>query len=326
MGTPVLYCTTAWQGVQVTVELTQSSVFLVWTGGIGVFLALTIMVIYFIRRTLAGKNLEMMGLAFISFNLASLFLVVAGRLLYFRENPSQIAAPRYVFWSSLFWAGLVLVALGVSTRHRWMRVPIALLVLSLPVLGWQSHREEGLHWRYSRLLTERAATGLINGVYDPDQVLFREMENVKLLTPELRARRLDMFAAGLQDWIGKKSSEIFKLDPVANHFVGNAYIEPLQPDPEQQDAVRVSGRLNSKRASAHFMVILDQDGVVAGVARSFVTGRMFNSLLFGNRMSPAPLYGYIRHYDPAVQYVLRSADNSHLSDQEIKIAASAPKK
>jgi hypothetical protein len=74
------------------------------------------------------------------------------------------------------------------------------------------------------------------------------------------------------------------------------------------------------------MVILDQDGVVAGVARSFVTGRMFNSLLFGNRLSPAPLYGYIRHYDPAVQYVLRSADNSHLSDQEIKIAATASKK
>ena len=171
MGAPVFYCTTAWQGIQITEELTKSSIFLVCTGGIGVLLAIVVLGAYFLRRSLAGRNLEMIGLAFVSFNLGSLFLVVAGRLVYFREYPSQIAAPRYIFWSSLFWAGLVLVTLGLATRHRWMRAPTAVLVLCLPVLGWQAHRDEGAHWRYSRLLTEKAATGLINGVYDPGQVL-----------------------------------------------------------------------------------------------------------------------------------------------------------
>ena len=327
VGAPILYCTAAWQGVQITTAITKSSAFLVSTGGMGVVLALVILLIYFIQRPLAGKDLEMMGLALISLNLASLFLVVAGRLVYFRENPSQIAAPRYLFWSSLFWAGLVLVTLGLSIRQRWMRPPLALLVLCLPVFGWQAHRYEGLHWRYSRLLTEQAATGLINGVYDPGQLLFREMDTVKLLTPELRARRLDMFAAGMQDWIGTKSSEVFKIKPVSKDFVGDVQVEPLSGTQEQQDAVRVTGYLRpGKRAVSHVMVILDSDGVIAGIARSFVTSRIFNSLLFANRMPQAHLCGYIRHYDPSRHYVLRSADNGVLSEQEIKIAAHSPEK
>jgi hypothetical protein len=74
------------------------------------------------------------------------------------------------------------------------------------------------------------------------------------------------------------------------------------------------------------MVILDRQDIVVGIARSFATSNIFNSLLFGNRMPPAPLRGYIRRYDPGNYYVIRSADNRSLSDQEIRIAKSSPQK
>ena len=324
MGAPILYCTTAWQGKQVTVDLTKSSSLLLFSGAAGLMVAAIVAATYFFRRNLRGRTLEITGLGLITFNVAALLLVVAGRLVYFRDEPGQIAAPRYLFWSSLFWAGLLLLALGQATRQRWLRWPSVLLVLLAPVLGWQIHREEGIHWRYSKLLTEQSATGLINGVYDPDQMLSREMPQIKLLTPQLRSRRLDMFAAGFQEWIGQPIEKLFERDRLKNRFLGDARIEPL---PDNQDGpVRVVGHLRrGNRPPPPVMVILDSQGVVVGIARSFVTSRWLDALLFDNRISHAPLRGYIRRYDPAARYAIRSVENRRLSDGEIEISRSLPK-
>ena len=73
------------------------------------------------------------------------------------------------------------------------------------------------------------------------------------------------------------------------------------------------------------MVILDSQGVVVGIARSFVTSRWLDALLFDNRISHAPLRGYIRRYDPAARYAIRSVENRRLSDGEIEISRSLPK-
>ncbi|MGH8092338.1 MAG: hypothetical protein ACREIF_02530 [Chthoniobacterales bacterium] len=326
LGAPVFYCTISWQGIHITTEMTQSSNWLLWSGAAGLLLAMAVAITYLIRRDLQDKTLELVGLGLILFNLASLFLVVAGRLEYFREIPDQIAAPRYWFWSSLFWAGLLLVTLGIGRRQKWIRWPSIILVLAAPIIGWQGHRDEGLHWRYAKLLSEESATSLINGVHDPDRMLFREMEQIDVLAPQLRARRLDMFAAGLQDWIGRPTAELFGNNREKKRFEGEAHVERLPGGPDQKNAVRVVGRLYPGRyAVPSAMVILDPKDIVVGIARSFATSLPFNWVLFGNRMPPAPFCGYIREYDPAKQYLIRSADNHRMSDQEIPIVESPPK-
>jgi hypothetical protein len=327
LGAPVLYCTTAWQGTQITTAMTQSSSWLLLSGAAGLLLAVAVAAVYLIRRDLQAKTLESIGLGLIIFNLASLLLVVAGRLEYFREIPDQIAAPRYWFWSSLFWAGLLLVGLGHGTRHNWMRWPSILFVLAVPIVGWQGHRDEGLHWRYAKLLSEQSATGLINGVRDPDRMLFREMEQIDILAPQLRARRLDMFTAGVQDWIGQSAVERFSRDREKNRFRGQAHVERVPDGFNQANVVRVVGQVyNGKHTTPSTMVILDNHGIVVGIARSFATNNFFNWSLYGNRMSRAPLYGYIRQYNPATQYFIRSANEYRMSEQEIQITGPLPKK
>jgi hypothetical protein len=327
LGAPVLYCATSWQGIQITTEMTQSSAWLLWSGAAGLLLGIALPITYLIRRDLQGKTLELAGLGLILFNLASLFLVVAGRLEYFREIPGEIAAPRHWFWSSLFWAGLLLVALGIGTRRRWIRWPSVVLVLTAPIIGWPGHREEGIHWRYARFLSEQSATGLINGVRDPHEGPSIDMQQIDLLTRQLRARRLDMFAAGIQDWIGQPIATLFGGRREKNHFGGQAHVERIPNSLNRDDSVRVVGRIFlSKHTPPSTMVILDSRGMVVGIARSFVTGKYLNWLLFGNRLSNAPLCGYIRQYHPDAQYSIRSVQNRRISDQEIRIEGVASEK
>lgn len=324
LGAPVLHCTTALQGVKITAAMTQSSSLLLWSGALSLLLAMVAATLHLIRRDLQTKTLEFVGLALIVFNLLSLSLVVAGRLEYFRVEVAQIAAPRYLFWSSLFWAGLILIALGAGRRHRWLRWPSVLLVLAAPIFGWPAHREEGLHWRYAKLLSEESATALINGVRDPSRPVFRDQRQVDLLEPQLRARRLDMFAAGFQDWIGHSAAQIFRTNDARNHFRGVARAEQMTAG-NPAGAARVVGRIYPHRGVPSTMVILDSNNSIVGIARSFPTGKVFNALLFNKRMSPAPLRGYIRQYNPAMDYTLRSVDAGSLSTKEIGIAPSPPK-
>jgi hypothetical protein len=319
MGAPILYCIASWKGVQVTPQLTHSSSILLGTGALAVVLGILTPAAYLFRRNLHGRTLELTGLALITFNFVSLLLVVCGRLVYFRQYPGQIAAPRYIFWSALFWAGFLLVALGLARQHRKLKWPVAVLILLAPILAWPCHCEEARHWRYSKLLTEQGATALLNGVYDPDQILFRELGPLRRLAPQLRARRLDMFAAGYQDWIGKPSQALFKSPPLPDHFRATAKIAALPNTADQTNVAKITGRLHGTRSPPSVMVILDPRGKVVGLARSFVTDRWIDAIFFDNRMPHAPFVGYIRGYDPALQYTLRSISRGHLSSHEIPI-------
>ena len=325
LGAPVLYCTTAWRGTKITTAMTQSSSWLLSSGAAGLLLAVAVAAVYLIRRDLQAKTLESIGLGLIIFNLASLLLVVVGRLEYFREIPGQIVASRYWFWSSLFWVGLLLVGLGHGTRHNWIRWPSILFVLAVPIVGWQGHRDEGLHWRYAKLMSEQSATGLINGVHDPDRMLFREMKQIDILAPQLRARRLDMFAEGLQDWIGKPVSKLFGGRCNLTYFHGSARAEHLIGGRDQTTAVKVTGQLSVKEhAPQRNMVIVDPTETVVGIARSFHSDRFWNCLIYGNRMSDGPLGGYIRNYNPELHYVLRAVAKNGVSEQTIDIAPLPP--
>jgi hypothetical protein len=170
---------------------------------------------------------------------------------------------------------------------------------------------------------EEFATGLINGVNDPETLLpgFGDVKVIDALTPQLRSLRLDMFAEGLQDWIGQPVSQLFggRQDP--GHFRGHASMQRLVGGRDQGHAVRISGRLFVQEGHPQpTMVILDPRGTVVGIARSCQTNEFLNRLLYGGRMPNGQLTGYIRDYNPALQYVLRAAGENGVSQQQIVIA------
>jgi hypothetical protein len=66
-------------------------------------------------------------------------------------------------------------------------------------------------------------------------------------------------------------------------------------------------------------VIVDPNGTVVGIARSFESNKLLNRLLYGGRMPSGQLAGYIRDYNPAFHYVLRAAGENGLSQEQIAI-------
>src|ERR1041385_3559965 len=58
LGAPILYCTTSWQGIRITTEMTQSSAWLLWSGAAGLLLAIAVATCYLIQRDLQAKPLE----------------------------------------------------------------------------------------------------------------------------------------------------------------------------------------------------------------------------------------------------------------------------
>lgn len=75
------------------------------------------------------------GLGTAGFAVAVGMMIVLVRLDYFHAHPDQLLAPRYVVWSSLFWAGLLLAAVAGNTRRT--RAPMATALVALLLLPSQ---------------------------------------------------------------------------------------------------------------------------------------------------------------------------------------------
>ncbi|MEO7167471.1 MAG: hypothetical protein ABI016_10595, partial [Chthoniobacterales bacterium] len=146
-------------------------------------------------------------------------------------------------------------------------------------------------------------------------------KDIDLLVPQLRARRLDMFAEGLQDWIGQPVTRLFggRQDP--RNFHGWATLKRLAGGRDQNTSCKVTGRLLiDDRRPPQNMAIVDPQERVVGIARSSSSDRFLNWLLYGGRMPNGHLTGYIRNYDPASCYFLRAASSDGISTQQIAIA------
>lgn len=314
LGAPIFYSALAWKGTESTTELVQSSGCLLWSGMLGLACATVLVVLQLVRRKPRENSLEFIGLGVVTFSLAAFLLIVAGRLDYFHKMPGQLAAQRYLFWSSLFWAGLILMAMGAARGRSWWRWSCIFLIFAAAIFGWQAHRKEGLRWRYSRLLTEQAVTSLLNGVHDSQGLLFRDQRQIDLLAPKLRRQRLDMFAEGLQDWIGQPASALFQQSQ-RNRFRGQAHLELIE-----DGAARIKGQAYIGKGNVPpTMVILNSEGTIVGIARSFATNRFLDWALFGDKMPYAPIFGYIRQYDPRVSYIIRSGNGQEMSDSAITL-------
>ena len=323
VGGPLFYSVTALQQTRISPGLIQSSGWLLWGGAAGLALAGIVTFPQIRRRDLKPNSVGFIGLALISFNFCALLLILAGRVKHFQTLPFESAAPRYLFWSSLFWTGILLVAIHHAHRRPWLRWPCILVVFAFPLVAWQSHRDEGFRWRFARYLADESAICLINGVTDPTRRLAPRQDDVDLLLPHLRARRLDMFADGLQDWIGQPVSQLGGRDLA--HFQGRAAMQRLTGGRDRESAVKISGQLAlGKGRPPHRLVILDPTDTVVGVASAFTTHRLLNRLLYGGRMPNGKIGGYIRNYQAGTAYNLRAVGPNGVSSEKIAIAPLPP--
>ena len=181
------------------------------------------------------------------------------------------AAPRFLFWSTLFWTGLFLIAIQRADSKPWLRSPVYLAALALPVLMFPQHYKTGVARRWGMSLAESAAMSLVNETKGEQmtKVLFRDPSQIYHVAPQLRARRLDMFTDGLQDWIGLSETNLFGGRHKPERLTGDCSVTALVQGDDGLEAARVIGQASTKENSIpERLVIVDPTGVVRGVARS----------------------------------------------------------
>ena len=141
------------------------------------------------------------------------------------------------------------------------------------------------------------------------------------LASQLRARRLDVFAGGLQDWIGLSEADVFGGRHSPEGLRGQCRIDALGQGDNGAPAARVSGQAFKHEQSIPWtLVITDSNGVIRGVARSAPISPFVNRTFYQSKFTAKiGFVGYIRDYNPELRYALRSADNLTLSDEEIPV-------
>lgn len=275
------------------------------------------------RRNLANSDCELVGTALMLFNLLALALIVVGRADRLRAMPFEVAAPRYFFHTTLFWTGLLLLLIKRAGPTQWTRWPLYGLILLLPVLLFPAHRKHGINSRWARHQSNVAAIALINGVRDDQviKILFHNPEQVYQVAPQLRSRRLDMFARGLQDWIGRHQPEVTAGRHDHRRFNGRCRVATLLRCDDGAAAARVVGQLWERGGKVpRTAIILDPTGTVCGIGYSSHVSTFANKVFYANRFRfNLGFVGYIRSYDPQLQYTVRSADDGVLSDESVVI-------
>src|SRR6266487_1265617 len=263
LGSPFSHAVFAWWPNKFYVHLVKSSGLAEASGAVGLVLALLVILLQIVRRNTEKSSLEFTGFALIAFSLFAMALVVIGRTDYFHFPPSKVFGhPGYFFWSTLFWSGLLLVAI---------------------------RRAEAVYHR----------------------------------AEELRARRLDMFADGLQDWIGLGDTDLFGGRQKPEGLKGWCGVVALGQCDNGAPAARVLGQVSKHRSLIpKTLVIVDPTGVVRGVAHSSSTSQFINYAFYLGKLSPLStdrFVGYIRDYNPQLQYAVRSADDGILSEEKIPV-------
>src|SRR5262249_36557376 len=124
-------------------------------------------------------------------------------------------APRYLFWSSLFWTSLILLGIERAERLQWGRWLIFLLPFAIAIFAWPEHYQAWFWCKNVQITYEKDATALINGAFEAQRMQmippqFKQIFEERLqLASQLRARRLDVFADGFQDWLGLTLTDVF---------------------------------------------------------------------------------------------------------------------
>jgi len=325
LGSPVLSAKLAWmpQSSLASADVAHS-LFSLCFGAVGLLLFVLIAIYHLVRRNMPRNGAVFVSLALTTVNMLIIVLIVAGRTPLIQKIPTEVAAPRYFYWSSLFWSGLLLYGISLSTSRNGLSLPV--LVMPMAILGFAlpSHYQEGLRQRYAFCLARSAATGLVVGVHDNRAMafLFRDPRQVYRVAKELRNRRLDMFAEGYQDWIGQKAAIIRGNQQQSERITGRCQAQTVRGE---NRVVRITGWVRkAKDNPPEIMLVIDSNGLVQGLARSCSINRTINRIFYLNTFSPFAVAGYIRDYDPSSTYALRSIKGGKLSEETIAIRPPKP--
>jgi hypothetical protein len=324
LGSPVFYAIAAWHAPKPLAGLRQS--FGIILSGVAALTLAGVAVIPRMHRRDLGKSaVERIGLSLLIFNLFALSLIAVGRLKSLDLGPF---APRYLFWSSLFWTGLTLLGIKRAEHLRWGRWPALLFPFAVAVFAWPAHYQAWFWCKNAQINSyDKDATAMINGVVDAQMAQAIPPQYKKVFEDrlqkawQLRARRLDVFAEGLQDWIGHSEADVFGARHKREGIRGECRIDGLGQCDNSAPAARVRGlALKREQSIPSTLVIVDQNGVICGVARSARISPLLNRMFYqGKFMAKIGFVGYIRDYDPELRYAVRSADNLTLSDEEIPV-------
>ncbi len=144
------------------------------------------------RGRSAGAG-ESVALAMAWFGVAVGGLVALSRWTYFADYPTQLAAPRYVPWSWLFWSGLVLwatIRIGLRRPRRAACGALLLALVAVPSTAWMAYLGASM-----QRVANMTATAAAAGVVDPDQTHGESVPGeVQAALPSLRAHGVAMFA------------------------------------------------------------------------------------------------------------------------------------
>lgn len=323
VGSPVLYTIAAWRTAKPLADLEQSFAIALWTGSAGLVLAGIFVIHRMLRRDLKS-GLESTSLSLSIFNLFALTLIAVGRLKSFDLEPF---APRYLFWSSLFWTSLILLAIERAEHLQRRRWPVLLLPFAVAIFALPAHYQAWFWCKNVQIMYDKDASAVINGAFEAQkkQMLPPEFQQIfeerSRLAAQLRARRLDVFADGLQDWIGLSEVDVFGTRRTSEGLRGQCRIDALGQSDNGAPAARVSGQAFKREQSIPWtLVITDSNGVIRGVARSAPISPFINRTFYQSKLTAnIGFVGYIRDYNPELRYAVRSADNLTLSSDEIPV-------
>lgn len=240
----------AWAGVFGPIDASRTPQIVVGAIGLAWFLAACL-------RAWRGREAEApiarLALGIAGFAACVGAIIALSRATYFVLLPDQIQAPRYLVWSSLFWAGLLMAWLAHSrVPARAVGVALAVLLVVAPSEVWMGRLALAM-----RSAADQVAIGATVGVLAEDEPLGENLiEQVRALVPLLRERGEIMFAwpdAAALGTVPARVVEVVasdvRVEPVVNRFA--------------DEGARIT--LTVEDAPSTRLVVLDPDGRVQGL-------------------------------------------------------------
>jgi hypothetical protein len=202
------------------------------------------------------------------FGLGVAGVVSLSRLGYFDVHPGQIYANRYLPWSCLFWAGLVLIALGRprveatgarETARPWVLAAVTFFAVAALAGNWS-----WMQWsRFAQTLIRHQASAVLTAVYSASLYQGETVpEEVKAGLPRVREARIAMFAHPAAGRLGTRPCELpaelfpAEVAATAKPFVSEAGVPALE--------IAAALPPGYPRIRADFWILTDEAGVVVG--------------------------------------------------------------
>lgn len=261
-------------------SITQKAAFTF--GIIGLFLAVIVTfrcIISFQRLSdFYRSNFAIMCLAILS-----IFSITVGRFEIPFNNPltSRYLTPALIFWTCLL--SLLLYEAGHSKVSNWM-VPLFIIIFLaiyikylLPVHSRVFFSECG---RGKKQILEEAGLALVTGANDKKAIgkLFFFSEEVLDVVPILRERHWSVFHYDWSDLIGQPLSSRFReASGKAEGKFASAVPLPVVANSDLPKAsLTVKGwAMNSDKRPFPLILVVDQSGIIRGIARSRQQGLEF---------------------------------------------------